>query len=155
MQGFALSENSHLVNVLAPVDINGGATGDVFTMANYERASIVISLGVTGGTSVVTVNECTSFAAAGATGIPFRVYKEETAAGDTLDSGANVAAAGFTTSANDGIFYVLEILARDLSDASPFLQLAMATPGAITFACAVAYLTGARYRGPASATAIA
>jgi hypothetical protein len=157
MQGFNIAEQGHVVNILPPIDISGGANCDVFSMENYGHATIIVQVGVSAAafTSIV-VKECTSVAAAGATAIAFSYYKEETAAGDTLSTKQAATTSGITPSANDTIMYVIELDARELSDGYGFVQVVLAntSPNSV-IASAVAILSGARYANPASATAIA
>ena len=156
MKGIVIAEEAHVVNLIPPVDITGGATGDVFSMENYAHASIIVQVGVSAAAfTKILVNECTGFNGAGATAIPFRVYKEETAAGDTLGPKVDVTAAGVTPDAANSIMYVIEIDAADLSDGSHFVQLQLANGTNSVLASAVAILSGARYSGPEGATAIA
>ncbi len=155
MRGIALAEVGHFVNILPPVDITTGVTGDVFSMRHHSHVTIVIQVGVTSAAfTAIILNECTSFAAAGATAIPFSVYKEETAAGDTLGARVAVLAAGVTPSANDNIMYIIELDAAELSDGSEFLQLSLTNTTNSVIASALAILSGARYGGPESATQI-
>lgn len=156
MKGIVLAEVGHFVNVLPPIDISGGKTGDVFSMENYHHATIVVQIGVSAAAfTKILVNECTSFAGAGATAIPFNVYKEETAAGDTLGARTAVTAAGLTPSANDTIMYVIELDAAELSTDSHFVQLQLTNGTNSVIASALAILTGARYAEDQSPTAIA
>lgn len=156
MRGIALAEVGHIVNILPPIDITGGKNGDVFSMENHSHATIIIQIGVSSAAfTKILVNECTSLAGAGATAIAFNVYKEETAAGDTLGARTAVTSAGLTPSANDTIMYVIELDAAELSDASHFVQLSLTNTTNSVIASAVAILTGARYGGEQSATAIA
>lgn len=154
-KGFNIAEQAHVVNALAPVDINGGVNTDVWSMKNYSKASILIQMGVTGGASTVTVEACDDFTPSNTTAIAFAVYKEETAAGDTL--GARVAAttSGFAASTNNGIMYVIEVDAAELPVGYPNLRVAFSDPSGATFASCAAILSGPRYGGPESATAIA
>jgi len=157
MKGINIAEMGHIVNVLPPVDINGGANGDVFSMENHGHATVIVQVGVSAAAfTKIIVNECTSLASAGATAIAFNAYKEETAAGDTLGSAVAVAAAGVTPSANNSIFYVIEIDASALSDGSHFVQLSLTNAsGNSVIASAVAVLSGSRYAQDQSVTAIA
>lgn len=156
MQGITIAEQGHIVNILPPVDITGGATGDVFSMENYGHATIIVQVGVSAAAfTKILVNECTSFAAAGATAIAFDYYAEETAAGDTLTARTAATAAGVTPSANDTIFYVIELDASQLSDGYNFVQLQLTNGTNSVIASAVAILSGSRYAGTLSATAIA
>lgn len=156
MKGITIPEEAHVVNIIPPIDINGaGADSDVFSLENYSHADIVLTLGVTGAASTVTLKECDDFTPTNSTAIAFQVYKEETAAGDTLGARTAVAAAGFATSGNDSITYVISVDASQLSDGYPCLQLSLSDPSAATLVSAVAILSGARYAQAATPTAIA
>ena len=53
---FYAAQEGHIVNICPPIDLNDAAkTCDAFSMANWDHASIVIQLGVTGAASTVTV----------------------------------------------------------------------------------------------------
>ena len=154
--GFFVAQEGHVVNIAPPIDLNDAAkTCDAFSMANYDHASIIIQLGVTGAASTVTVEECTSAAGAGATAIAFNYYAETTDSGDTLSAVTAATSAGFDTSANDNVFYVIELDAADLSDGSPWVRVQFSDPGAATLGSAVAILSGGRYQNDQNATAIA
>ena len=156
MVGMNLAEGAHIVNILPPVDITGGKNGDVFSMRHHKHATIIVQIGVSAAAfTKIIVNKCTSFAAAGATAIPFRLYAEETAAGDTLGAAEAVAAAGRTPSANDNIMYVIEIDAADLGADYQFIELSLTNGANSVIGSAVAILTGARYGMDQSLTAIA
>lgn len=153
---FQPAEEGHVVNIIAPIDINGaGASSDVFSMEGYSHATIILQLGVTGAASTVTLKECDNFTPTTATAIAFSYYSETTAAGDTLSGKTAATTAGFATSTNDGVMYVIEVDAADLTDGYPNLQLCLTDPSAATLASAVAVLSGARYAESTSGTAIA
>ncbi len=155
MKGITLAEIGHFVNILPPIDITGGKTGDVFSMAKYAHATIVIQTGVSAAAfTKILLNECTDFAGAGATAIPFSVYKEETAAGDTLGARTAVLAAGLTPNAADTIMYIIELDASQLTAGSHFVQLSLTNTTNSVIASALAILTGARYPEEQSPTAI-
>ena len=146
MSYFNIAQEGHLVNVLAPVDINGGKTGDAFSMENWSHASIIITLGVTHSTgSVITVYECADNAATDDVAIAFKLASEVTAGGDVLEALTAVASTGFTTTTNDGCLYVIELDAADLSAGYPYVVVKAATPGGSTIASIVAVLSGGRY----------
>jgi len=154
-KGFLPAEMGHIVNILPPIDITGGVTGDVFSMRDYAHATIIVQVGVSAAAfTKIIVNECTSFAAAGATAIAHSIYKEETSLGDTLGARTAVAAAGTTPSANDNIFYVIELDASELSDGSPYVQLSLTNGANSVIASAIVILSGARYAEDQSATEI-
>jgi len=154
MSYFNIAQEGHVVSILPPVDINGGKVADAFSMENWSHASIVITLGVTHSTgSAITLSESTT--AAAGTDIGFNMAIEATALGDTLATLTAVPSTGFTSSINDGVIYVIEIDAADLSAGYPWLCLTLASPGGSTIASAVAILSGGRYACDMSATAIA
>ena len=123
MKGITIAEECHVVNATAPIDINGaGASSDVFSLKNYAHATIICTLGVTGAAATLTVKECDDFTPSNSAAIPFDHYAETTAGGDTLATRASATSAGITTSTNDGIMYVIEIDASQLTDGYPNLQ---------------------------------
>lgn len=155
MKGFNVAELGHVVNIIPPVDINGGVVNsDVFSLGLYARCSIIVTLGVTGAASTITVEECDDFVPTTTTAIAFARYSEETAAGDTLGARTATAAAGFATSANDSIMYVIDIVASELTDGRPNLRIVCSDPAAATLLSAIAVLSGARYQQDGTPTAI-
>ena len=151
-----VAEQLHVVNILPPIDITGGVEGDVFSMANYKHATILVFVGVSAAAfTKIIVNEVDNFAGDNPVAIPFALYAEETAAGDTLAAKEAVLAAGKTPSANDDIMYVVEIDADELTDGKGFIELSLTNGVNAVLASAVAILSGARYGGDQSATAIA
>lgn len=156
-KGINIAEECHVVNILPPVDITGGATSDVFSMKNYGHASIIVQIGVSAAAfTALFVEKCDDFVPTTHTDIAFYVYKEETAAGDTLGARtACTAAAGLVPSANDNIMYVIELDAAELGDGTDKLRLEITNGVNSVIASAVAILSGSRYAGDQSATAIA
>ena len=157
MIGINIAETGHVVNVLPPVSTAGGKTGDIFTMENYAHATIIIQAGATDADAgFVTIQSCDDFAAGNAADMVFNYYAETTAAGDTLGARtAAVAATGIDVSANDSIMYVIEIDANELPATQPCIQVSFSAPGGANLMSAVAILSGSRYAGDQSATAIA
>lgn len=162
-KGFRVAEAGHVVNILPPVDVTGGAKSQAFEMENAGHASILLQIGVSAAAATaVTVVAGSATAAVGAdvangAAIPFRVYKQETAGAshDVLDSGTDVTTAGFVPSANDGIFYVIEIDADALPSGKPYVQLVITNGSNSVIASAVAVLSGLRYAGLANPTVTA
>jgi hypothetical protein len=158
MKGAVLAEQGHFVNILAPVDITGGKTAQAFSLKNHAHASILIQVGVSAAAwTKILVNQCTDNTGANPVAIPFSIYKQETAgvANDVLGSRTAVTAAGYTPSANDGIFYVIELDASELADGSPYVQLQLTNGANSVIASAVAMLTGDRFPGDQNQTATA
>lgn len=155
MNSFYAVESGHIVNILPPKDITGGATGDIFSMANHSHVTIIVQIGVSAAAfTKIILNECSDFAGAGAAAIPFSVYKEETSLGDTLSAREDVAATGLTPSANDNIFYAIELDAAALSEGKHFVQLSLTNGVNSVIGSAIAILSGSRYSGDQTATVI-
>ena len=156
MKGINLAEQGHIVNILPPQSISGAATSDVLTLKNYQHVTLLVTAGSTNADAGnITVLECDDFVPSNSTAIVFSYYKEETAAGDTLSAKQTATVAGIDVSGNDNITYVIEIDASQLTDGYDCLQLAWSAPGGATLVSAVAVLSGARYAGSESPTAIA
>lgn len=155
MYGFNIAEAGHVVPMLHPVDINGGKNSDVVSMANHAHIDIIVDLGVTGGATTVTVEECDDFAASNSTAIAFDIYKEETASGDTLATRVAATSSGVALSTNDGVYYVIPIDANQLSAGYPNLRVVLSDPSGETFGTVLGVLSGSRYAKDANATAIA
>ncbi len=157
MKGINIAEELHVVNILPPQSIAGAVTSDVFSLKNYQHATIIVQCGATNADAgFITIEECDDFTPTTDTAIAFSYYKEETAAGDTLSAKqAAVAATGIDVSANDNLTYVIEIDAAQLTEGYPGLYLKWSAPGGATLVSAVAILSGPRYAGSESATAIA
>ena len=160
MQGAVLAEQAHFVNILPPVDITGGKKAQAFSMKNHGHATILLQIGVSAAafTKIIlqygTATAAIGSDVAGNTAMPFSIYKQETAGADQDILGARTAvtSAGYTPSANDGIFYVIEIDARELPDGSPYVQLVLTNGSNSVIANAVAILSGKRYSGATQAT---
>jgi hypothetical protein len=156
MKGINLAEQCHIVNILSPQDVDNGKTSDIFSMANYAHATILVTCGSThSDAGNITIEECDDLDGTNDTAIGFSYYKEETAGGDTLSAKQTATAAGIDVSASDNTIYVIEIDASQLSAGYPCLCLKWSDPGGATLGSAVAILSGARYAGSESATAIA
>lgn len=157
MKGIVLAEQGHIVNVLPPVDINGGAVGDRFHMRNHGHATIIVQVGVSAAAfTKILVKECNAASGGTANAIAYSLYGEETAAGDTLGAREAIAAAGKTPAAADGIFYVIELDASQLTEDYHWVEVELTNAsGNSVLASVVAILSGARYQEDQGKTAIA
>jgi hypothetical protein len=156
-KGINIAEECHVVNILPPIDITGGVYGDVFNMENYAHATIIVQVGVSAAAfTKIILNECVDLTGHSGTAVAIEhsIYKEETAAGDTLGARTAVLAAGTTPSANDNIMYVLELDAAELADGYNFVELEITNGANSVIASAIAILSGARYAGDQSSSAI-
>lgn len=165
MIGFNCSEAGHIINVIPPVDGNAGApvTNQRFSMKGYDHASIIIQLGVTGGTPTsILLSACTAATGGTATHIGFRYYSQTTAgaSNDVLSAPTVVAATGITTvTTNDNTFYVIEIDSPELDAVvnaggaeSPYLQVEITMPASSNLVSCVAILSAGRQQYQSSAT---
>lgn len=138
---FDITQELHIVNALPPLDIDAAAQASKFvSMKGAGVVYFILQLGVTGAASTVTVEEATSAAGAGNTPIAFDYRAEETDAGDTLGDWTSATSAGFATSTNDNIFYVIRVAVEALSKGSPYVGVALSDPGAATFGNILAVL---------------
>jgi hypothetical protein len=155
MAGFNVCEQGHVVNILPPVDLNGGKTSDYFSLKDYSHASIILTIGVNAGAaSTITVEESDDNAGNDTTPIAFDYAKEETAAGDTLGELTSATTDGFATHvSNSSLTYVIEIDDTQLSDGYPYLCVKASSPGASVIGSMVAVLSGSRYAGATTPTA--
>ena len=99
MQGIVAAEQLHFINILPPVDVTGGVVSQGFSMKNASHVSILLQIGVSAAAfTKILVEQCTDNAGAGATAIPFNIYKQETAGAshDVLGARTAVAAGGLT-----------------------------------------------------------
>jgi hypothetical protein len=158
MKGFVLAEMGHVVQAIAPVDIIGGKTAQAFSLKEYQHVSILVLIGVSAAafTSIV-VNECSAADGTGAAPIPFTIYKQETAGAshDVLGAATAVTSAGYVPSANDGVFYVIELDAQALDQGFPYVQVVLANGSNSVIAACVAFLSGARFAETQSPTTTA
>jgi hypothetical protein len=162
-KGFYTAQKGHVVNILPPVDVTGGKTSQAFSMAGAAHATIILQIGVSAAAPTsVTVQAGTATAAvgasvAGAAAIAFDVFKQETAgaSNDVLGVRTACTVTGFAPSANDGIFYVIEIDGDQLPAGSPYVQLNITNGANSVIANAVAILSGLRYAGESNPTATA
>ncbi len=155
MKGINIAEQCHIVLPFAPKDVDTLPTFEVWSMKNHGHASIILTLGVTGAASTVTLLAADDFTPSNTTALAFDYYAMTTAGGDTIGVRTSATSSGFATSTNDGVFYVIEIDADALPEGKPNLQLVLSDPAAATFGAAVVVLSGARYGKEQSATAIA
>lgn len=155
---FQMSQSGHVVNILAPVDITGGKTAQCFHMKKHRHASILVQVGVSAAAfTKILVNACTDAAGDNPVAIGFDLYAQETAGAshDVLGAKQSVSSAGYTPSANDGIFYVIELDAAQLPQGSPYVQLQLTNGSNSVIASAVAVLSGSRYAHDQSETVTA
>jgi len=158
MRGFIAAVGGHIVNILPPIDITGGKNAQAFSLKKHHHASIFVQIGVSAAAfTKILLNACTDASGSNPTALPFTIYKQETAGAnqDVLSAKTAVTSAGYTPSANDNIFYVIEIDASELPDGSPYLQLQLTNGSNSVIASAVAVLSGSRYAEESSATAAA
>jgi hypothetical protein len=156
MSGFIAAEAGHIVNVIPPIDISAGVDGDRFSMSKYRHASIIVQVGVSAAAfTKIILYKCSAAAGGTATAIAHYIYKQETDAGDVLGVRTAVTTAGTTPSANNNIFYVIELEDTELSDGYEWVQVSLTNGVNSVIASCVAILSGPRYGREASPTVLA
>jgi hypothetical protein len=121
-----LSETIKPLKALAPAAdrFNTGPATDVFSMANLKKLTfLVYHIGGTTGTATLTVEQCTSAAAAGAAAIPFKYRRMTTGVDDTLGAISDAAAAGIATVAAEDTIIEIEVDADQLDAGFSFVRL--------------------------------
>jgi hypothetical protein len=156
MKGFVTAEQAHIVNILAPVDVTGGQASQAINMADYQHVTFIVQIGVSAAAfTKILVEQCTDHTGAGATAMAFNIYTQETAgaSNDVLSARTAVTSAGYTPSANDGIFYVIEMDAAELdAGTGQYLRVHLTNTTNSVIASAVAILSGARFAETQSPT---
>jgi hypothetical protein len=155
MKGIVLAQQAHAISILAPVDITGGKTGRWASLANYGHITFFIPVGVSAAAwTKIIVLGANSAAGAGATAIAFDLYTSETTTVDLLASRQRIAAAGYTPSAVDDIFYVIELDASDvvaqLGETFQYVTVQLTNGVNSVIAAIFGVLSGSRYAGDAS-----
>lgn len=159
-----------IINLLPPKDITGGATSshiNIFDMANYDHATIIIKFGVVNASAdigLLTVEKCTNVGGSNNTAMAFSYRIESTAAGDTLDATAIATSTGYDV---DPVFadanstmIVIEIRAEELVPGATAatnwhcISVLLACSGHSVMCDMTAILSGARYQSGALPTAI-
>jgi hypothetical protein len=157
MNGFNIAEAGHVVPLILPKNVTGGATAQAFSMKNADHASIIIIVGALAAQLVaVTLNQCTNASGAGAVAIPFRYYQQSTAGAgnDVFDTGpVAVTATGFTPPNTPNVVYSIEIDSSELADGSPYLQLVVANGANADFVSVVAIQSAVRHQYRSNPTA--
>jgi hypothetical protein len=131
---------------MPPVDFTGGKTSPYISLRNHSHVSILLQMGVSAAAAMaIQVNAATDNAGTNAQAIPFDLFACETANTDVLGPRLPQAAAGYGPSANDNIFYVLEIESAQLPQGFDHVALKVVNGANSIIGSAVAILSGARY----------
>jgi len=151
--GVNIAEECHVNVVRYPIDVDtlAGAAMTIVNTHLYGHATFILTLGVTGAATTITLAEDANATPAGGTPIDFAYYSCIVDTGDVLSARTmTAAAAGFATSVNDNITYVIEVDCNQMTDGFHYLELRQSDPGAATTCACVCILSGARYTQPES-----
>ena len=131
-KGIYVAQECHVVNLLPPVSLNATTTSNKFNMKNWRHASIILQIGVNGGSPVVTLKSSDNGSPENTTAIPFNLHDGETAYnatnGDVLGPREAIAATGFTPAAANNIYYVMELDADTLPAGQDFVEVVLTSP---------------------------
>jgi hypothetical protein len=155
-KNFWVAQDGHVVSLISPQNITGGANGTVFNMAGYNHASIIIQQGaLAAANTAILLYACTDSSGSNPTAIPFSLFTQETAGltNDVLSTRQAVTAAGYAPTANANTFYVAEVDAQQLPAGYNFVKLSITNGANANFVSAVAILNGGRFTGDQSPTA--
>ncbi|MCK9570446.1 hypothetical protein M0R72_15975 [Candidatus Pacearchaeota archaeon] len=157
MSKFVIPEDGHIAIGLYPVALSTGATCDAVNMENYSHLDALVVCGASqGGPTTITVLAATDGSATSAEAIAFDYYAEETASTDILGArtAATTAGVAMDNDATSSIFYVVSIDASQLPADHKFVNVTLAGSASTTPAAVIYILSGARYGGPESPTAL-
>lgn len=151
MRGLNLFEQAHVVHALPAINATGGKITDIWNMKNHRMANILLGIGVSAAAATkILVYACDNAAGDNPVAIPFSLYKEETAGGDTFSAREAVTAAGYTPSANDNIMYGIVVDSTELPDDQPWMYVSLTNGTNSVIASCFVVLTGAGYVGSAT-----
>ena len=153
MKGFTVAEQGHVVSMVSPVDVTVATSSEVISMENWSHVTFICMKGA-GSSATIQLEECTSFAGAGAATRIFSYALESTAAGDTLAAITAATTAGVALTTASGVLLVIEVDADELRDGYPYLRLKCADPGTSSIQAWVAILSGGRFQEDVTASAI-
>lgn len=144
-----MTERQAIVTVLAP-DADRYAADpatDIVTTKDFRHVTFFVIEAAGGtGTVKIEVEECSDNAGAGNQAIPFN-YRVGTSLGVFGDL-TLVALAGYTTVAGADKIIAIEVDAAELSDAKPWVRLALTeVVDSPVDACVIAVLSNGRYGG--------
>ncbi len=138
-----LQKSIAIVQVLSPVDVNGGAlTGDYIHMKNYDGVVFVCEGGELAANLVITINQCT----------------EDADGGGDVKAMTNAKATTFTNGTDENTVRVIQIdVAQDMDCDNDFTWLRIQTNNAAspTFASITALCYRARWAEATMPSAIA
>ncbi|MFA5379236.1 MAG: hypothetical protein WC455_26000 [Dehalococcoidia bacterium] len=156
MKGFNIPEAGHISVCKYPATMNAVAGLTAVNMANYSHVDFVIALGATNANAITyTLNYGATSSAAG-TAMAFNYYAETTADTDILGARTAVADTGFAAANNStsDILYVISVDASEIPDGSNWLHVVASGATTSTPGTCIAVLSGSRYAGAESPTAI-
>lgn len=142
-----------VVNAFQPVDINSNAiTGDFVSMKNYPLLTIILSAGVVGAATTITVEKATKVDGSGNTAITFDYTRDiDTTSGDAMAVGT--ATAALSSGTDDNQQTVIEVRAEDLGNYD-CVNVNLSDPGSTSIWSGTYILSGGRYQNDVPPSAI-
>jgi len=160
MSGFNLAETGHLVQLWEPANHTAAESTKVINMENYSHCTVILSYGATpAADGLITVESCDNLTPTTHTEITFDYYEcildFEGALGDVMSTKKTAETTGLVPTAVANIMYIIELEASQLASGHIGFRFSQANPTGDSIMSAVAVLSGARYKSPASSTVIA
>ena len=160
MSGFNLAEAGHLVLLWEPANHTAAESTKVISMENYSHLTAIISYGATpAADGLILVESCDNLTPTTHTEIVFDYYEcivdFEGALGDVMSVKKSAAVTGMVPTAVANIMYIIELEATQLISGHVGFRFSQANPTGDSIMSAVAILSGARYKSPATPTVIA
>ncbi len=155
------TEDLHPVVLLRPQDVDAASGFDTTycKLSEHGHATCILAFGAngSGGTCDITVESAASSTGSGASAIAFDYAVELSSSQDTPSALSTLTSTGFTSSTGADVMYCIEVDAADLDDGDEWFRIVGTDPGvtAVVQAGITAVLTGGRYRGATSRTALA
>jgi hypothetical protein len=160
MSIFNVAEMGHLVQLWEPANHTAAESTLVVNMKNYTHLTAIISYGTTPvADGLIIVESCDDMVPTTHTEIVFDYYEcivdFEGALGDVMSAKKTAAVTGMVPTAVANIMYIIELEVSQLTSGHIGFRFRQGNPTGDSIMSAVAILSGSRYAGPASPTAIA
>lgn len=147
-RGVNIFEEAHVLEIIPPGSISGGASAQIFSMKNAAKCNIVLTLGaLAAAEGAVQLFACTTLQGANPIAFGFDLYQQTTAGpgNDLFGPRQSITAAGFTPPDTPNVISGIHFQADELPQGYPYVLLTIADGTNADYASATVVLTGYRY----------